>query len=517
MWTMTNGTDGNSKILKHITSMKKHSIYLLYTIILLATSACSNDFNEPDNKEGNSNASAVYVDYALNAEYMSTRAPGDVSRINSLHYLVYDVTDADTKPLVKKRQIPDIGADTQWPMTRENMTWAQREALQDTLPAGRDYKVMFVANADPKLFADGQSELLQNISDYKTAVLVMPTTAFDESNMYYFWSSDITSDQAQHDTPYMCIVKLQRIVTRTDVSCVQLPDKSNVTAYESFVKQVIQQSTYKQLESDIREQVSTTINKMQTKAGLAAGAGTIPIIYAGDLAEFNKALDNEDNVTAIAATLKEQIINALYDRIRNSAMLAEKTGNWNMGDNCLVDLQYKPGKRVTAFPLGNYSGLTTPVMDVLTTYANQGKFTFYALSAGEDATNQAAYNIIERLSLYSADNKVTPAIQIVGDWNTAQGKNTWKKAVCNPISEIIPLGTEKITVDCYADLTPFLPDSWTINTFEQTMITIILSPNGNQTYGDSFSHFKFSISLPALNEQNGGVLIKPSWTITDGK
>ena len=105
------------------------------------------------------------VDYAV-SEGAQTKALGEglsaSERISSLIYLLYDASGA----LVKERVIPDIGSDTQWPLKRPdadgqggNMTWAQREALKDTLAAGQSFTAVFVANADPELFGlDGSAD-----------------------------------------------------------------------------------------------------------------------------------------------------------------------------------------------------------------------------------------------------------------------------------------------------------------------------------------------------------------------
>lgn len=121
----------------------KAKIFLVVTACFMA----SCDKNSDSNNDYVVTAGKCIVDYSLSSSELGTRALGASERISSLDYFVYDV---DNDVLVKKRSIPDINTSTVWPLTRETMTWKQRQALQDTLSRGVNYKVLFVANVEKK-------------------------------------------------------------------------------------------------------------------------------------------------------------------------------------------------------------------------------------------------------------------------------------------------------------------------------------------------------------------------------
>lgn len=484
---------------------RRYYCYILCAALLTAA-GCDKE-QQPDATGG---GSRIIVDYTLGTDGIATRA-GEDDRINSLHYLVYDV---DNDRLVKQREIPGIGEVTAWPLTREKMTWAQRQALQDTLALGTRYRVLFVANAAPALFGDGQAALLQGLDQYSTAVLTLPATAFGENNLYYFWSHEIGSTATAHETPYLCNVMLQRIVTRTHVRCVAMPDKADTEGYEAFVRRAIGTSLYETLKPDIENQVQETINKFKELTNTAVGFGTIPLLYAGDVTAMKNALDNHK--TDIADGLKEQIISVLYSRIANSTLLSQKYRSWNLENGSKAEVHYQANTRVNRFPLnGGAASNATPDETVLTTTAAaDGAFTFYALSAGETEAEQEGLNIIEKVCFFTPDNETNAVIEEASTWNAMQGKNTSKTAECNPIGNIQSQGESKTSTDCYIDLTPFFPETWQIPSFEQTMIDVIINPTTERNaFGDSFSHFKFTIELPMLNEAEGGLAIAPAWTI----
>lgn len=145
-------------------------------------------------------------------------------RIKSLTYLLYD----EAGNFVKRRDIPDMAnmSENAWPMKRETMTWAQREALKDTLQQGNTYYAVFVANAKKAQFNEEEvlhlTEQQSGEEVYVTldeVYLSLPTTtAFGDDNMFYLAVQYIEPNPvgADRDTPYNCPVTLRRIVSRTD-------------------------------------------------------------------------------------------------------------------------------------------------------------------------------------------------------------------------------------------------------------------------------------------------------------
>ena len=101
--------------------------------ILFIITACfmvSCDKNTDSNNDYAVRSDKYIVDYSLSSSETETRALSASERISSLDYFVYDV---DNDIIVKQRRIPDISSSTVWPLTRETMTWAQRQALRHTV------------------------------------------------------------------------------------------------------------------------------------------------------------------------------------------------------------------------------------------------------------------------------------------------------------------------------------------------------------------------------------------------
>lgn len=155
------------------------------------------------------------VDYTSGAE---SRAEASV-RIRSLDYLVYENSGANGAYVMKKhRSIPDINKETVWPLTRNTMTWAQREALKDTLNTSSDYKVVFVANADADIWGE---EVLKNVgteNTFEDARLFLPSTkTFDDTNMYYMWTGELSGASYSKNNPASMQILLERMINRVEV------------------------------------------------------------------------------------------------------------------------------------------------------------------------------------------------------------------------------------------------------------------------------------------------------------
>ena len=139
--------------------MKAKSIYTVMLGVFLLAS-CNNE-DTPLQAGQDSDAPAMnlpegtfVVDYTASTDGAASRSASDM--ISSLDYLLYESTDGSTYTLAKRVEIPDISTDTAWPLRRETMTWAQREALKDTLNTSNSYKAVFVANADAEKVWDGE-------------------------------------------------------------------------------------------------------------------------------------------------------------------------------------------------------------------------------------------------------------------------------------------------------------------------------------------------------------------------
>lgn len=202
----------------------------LLVALLLCFTACEEElWNESDLERPLAQGEFV-VDYAadgLDTRSIHAQVPKRF-RISSLTYLLYDIQGN----LLKRREIPDIDTSTVWPLKRETMTWAQREALKDTLTTQRMNRVVFVANIDPKKCgwkdANGLPvSPLQYPEDLNRAYLELPAQAFNDGNMFYLFMrdtlvKDMTGIDREH--PLNCPVTLHRVVTRTDFFTEEFPE-----------------------------------------------------------------------------------------------------------------------------------------------------------------------------------------------------------------------------------------------------------------------------------------------------
>ena len=211
--------------------MKQNRIlnYIGAAGLLLAVCACGKENLNTTADGENGGALAVLpegtfvVDYSVSDGETSRAFEVGLNanqRISSLLYLLYD----SEGQLVKEREIPDINDKTTWPLTRDKMTWEQREALKDTLNSGSTYTAVFLANVKKDLFGDTQTEeLLQNKENLTEAVLYLPQTPFTDSNMYYLWKEKLeytrpegASDDSR-DNPLSKKIILRRLVSRIDM------------------------------------------------------------------------------------------------------------------------------------------------------------------------------------------------------------------------------------------------------------------------------------------------------------
>lgn len=230
--------------------MKKQYMLFMPVAFCLTLLACTdenltgNGMTNPD-EQPTGETGKVVVDYTLDADAPASRADGSEtdspetsssSPIRSLTYLLYEKNGTDEADnvytLVKRREIRDITEKTQWPMTRENMTWNQREDLKDTLDRASVYKVVFVANADASLHKGEQvlfnasldvetpegEEPQEPLLNFTDAYLKMPQEAFTDDNLFYVTTADFKSSEGVDYVNQSLYLK--RVVARTELSCI---------------------------------------------------------------------------------------------------------------------------------------------------------------------------------------------------------------------------------------------------------------------------------------------------------
>lgn len=251
--------------------MKRIVNYFIYIGMLGILSACSEDLEGVD--AGTDvpvlDTDCFVVDYIVEGNEGLSRGE-NTSPITSLTYLLYQ--DGE---LVKERQIPDISSETVWPLTRENMTWEQREALKDTLQAWGNYKVVFVANAIYPASGENEDAGISYITgkdSYQTLALQMPAQPFSADNMFYLFSSEIKKeDDTDRDHPLNCPVTLKRVVSCVELKRIQIKEQEQ----ESYLKERAGK-LYDLLIGDqgaiatsVKEQLTALANAIQTEVDKA--------------------------------------------------------------------------------------------------------------------------------------------------------------------------------------------------------------------------------------------------------
>ena len=180
--------------------------------LMLGATSCEEEILDNGQAVGIALADGQFiVDYSGE---VTTRAIKDNAekgeRINSLTYLLYIQQDNDYV-LEKRREIPglnetdDAGNPESWPLTRDNMTWEQREALKDTLLVGSNYRAVFVANADASLWDGTNSPLVgadlptngSAAPSYSSAYLQLPAISPSTTGICSIWRKQKSTAQGK--------------------------------------------------------------------------------------------------------------------------------------------------------------------------------------------------------------------------------------------------------------------------------------------------------------------------------
>lgn len=477
----------------------KAKIFLVVTACFMA----SCDKNSDSNNDYVVTAGKCIVDYSLSSSELGTRALGASERISSLDYFVYDV---DNDVLVKKRSIPDINTSTVWPLTRETMTWKQRQALQDTLSRGVNYKVLFVANVEKSLFGSRRTDLLKNTDKLSTARIVLPDVPFSDNNMYYFWSKELNI--AEHST-VMQNVLLQRIVTRTDVSRVDIPDANahlysalESSLYHELTRQADGTNTEGSVRAAIRSHLISFSDIMNT-----AVAGGLLIGFAIQVDQLNEVIRNNDNnIDKLVASLKDRLIVDRFSAdIMRGNLYEQQVKSWNLGTGKRVEVQYSSASRANAigFDLKAYND--SEVSNVAICAASDGTFSIIGFAG--DGLNDVS-------SLRFFDANTTPELVIDGVFNTTQGINRLVNVRCNPTAAIAAVGDYTTEQEFFINIAELLGgDIFKNDAFMNALKNVVFVPAVNNQFGENFSNFKFKITLPDFStDVDNRIQITPSWS-----
>ncbi len=495
----------------------------------------------------------VIVDYTVGegqTRSVSHEALPACQRIQSLTYLLYD----NEGIFVKKREIPGISdmGEGDWPMKRSTMTWAQREALKDTLEQGRTYTAVFIANADKSLFGGEEVLHLTTTTDgEETAValdevyLSLPTTtAFNDHNMFYLCVKQITSDGYDRDTHCDCPVTLQRIVSRTDFFSDDYPAwdtdfaKGKIRAFtDSKVYDVL-------LPGNITEKVPLEIETWlgsftDAFALYATTKGYMALTtFQAWIADFTNALKNKIDysvyVNSISDTDKEGIQTLLYDDCRQNETLK---GLWQPWKGLQAKVVY--GSRADRFYV---SGKTAKVGDATATEASspfldmiqketttsdgttvtQNTFTLIGFGENADATTGSELNKMTAVQLYESTAATSPVTEIPMTDNVqsfaTQGGNERVQLVYCPI-KTLTYNSTYTTGKTYklepVNIKTGIENGMGSYSAHSSYLDEFFTTEGcKNKYGESLEKFVLQITLPDLSNASA-LTVTPEWSVKE--
>lgn len=416
--------------------MKQNRIlnYISAAGLLLAVCACGKE-NLNTTADGDNGGAATalpegtfVVDYSVSDGETSRAFEGGLyanQRISSLLYLLYD----SEGQLVKEREIPGIGTDTKWPLTRENMSWEQREALKDTLNSGSTYTAVFLANVKKDLFGNTQTEeLLQNKENLTEAVLYLPQTPFTDSNMYYLWKEKLeytrpegASDDSR-DNPLSKNIILRRLVSRIDMVRETITNETEDKAVKAGMGTNFDNLLVKELNAALVAKVDDLkkLNVVDDK-------------YCQNLLKLlQKKVGTKDDKTTIAGKNYDNYISQLvtnFKKIENYDLLVSP---WTAFTTSKFTLESMHNRMSINDLTSSYDGSKTSPTSY--TYpVTRGKGTWIGFACNEDAK-------MSFIGIMLKDEAETTTLELKFEESKeiSLQKNGLVTYTCNPIAEIKP-------------------------------------------------------------------------------
>ena len=479
-------------------------------IVLFGLISCTHSMDEIEVQS--SESSNYIVNYGIESSSGTTRAYTDDlpanERIASLIYLLYDANG----DLLKARNIPDIGLETQWPLRRDdaegggNMTWGQRLALRDTLLCDQSYTAVFVANASPDLF-DGEEILIYRSDDAALGLdqvyLKLPSTRFEDNNMFYLCVQEIPavtnlppeSSLIDRDHPLDCPIQLKRIVSRTDISRFDyIGQEDPQTAYQTYIRQRVTDDLYSTIEQQyISQDVSDFLELLVSEVS----SKTI------DNVELSFAfLSFQDDVMAhapdIATALRQTCLDYLTDRCLLATGLEYQLKDWN---GATARLKFGNGMlQADRFYLHTQVAGSEQGEGLIIDYPIDEYDTLSIIGFG-NSESSTSINGIQSFSIVPEGESAPIEIRLNDPVQILKGMNRKQTLICNPVATL-ELGSEITTQNHSAtfDLQQIMQDvsSWTqFAPFVEEVLS-------EQSHG-SLTQTTLSLALPDLSA-SGSVL-----------
>ena len=470
--------------------MKKTLYTPLLTAALLLAASCAND---PVEEVLNPSAPGTHlpgdtfiIDYAASTGEADTRADAN-QRIQSLDYLVYQSTDGGTTyTLLKRRAIPDINTSTRWPLTRETMTWAQREALKDTLNTSCMYKMVFVANAADWIWekenaTPPSNDALENSSDkvllnanlptdgteapkFEDGRLILPPRVFEGNDMYYMETVEVDGkNYTGEKTAYMNVL-LKRMINKVEVKL----DTDEIPTNETELNAMITEKVNTYYESmKLEERIKSAL--IQLADGLTTG-DAYDVTYREAIDKIKTCIKSEVFITGI---LNTEFASFPLIFKENLEALYKKQCYWQAAS--IIKIEYNDNAYPYAIDFTKKSYPATET-DPLSYSLENNSFTYYSFgnnTAGDELNKVRNYQFINGEDLiFSIPGQDLPS-------NQKQGGNNHLSFLCNPIGKI---------------------NDSTTKTYELTSFSIVdkYETINNCTWGDE--HFGFKYVWPNAND-----------------
>jgi len=511
-----NGMDGQNKPTEE-NNMRQNRIlnYIGAASLLLAVCACGKENLNTTTDTGNGGTVAALPEGTFVVDYSvsdgETSRAGEKGRpntsISSLLYLLYD----SEGQLVKEREIPGIGQDTEWPLKRETMSWEQREALKDTLNVEMTYTAVFLANTDAELFKDASGKAEQ-VFFYKTVTegadgtsettyanlqdvyLKLPSVPFNDKNMFYISKHTLSAKNAEgtveydRDTPYNCPVTLKRLVSRMDIT------KAEVT--DEMIKDGLKEFYYHEnAEANIiLKAVETALEEFAVDA---CPEGELWNINRGKLKE--KLKDTGTDGQTVYSKVFESCLSQLVDKCKDNELYESHVASWNKN----IDVSFTYTKQANIYNINSLQAvhkddiLSNPKYSVL----DDGSIVaiVFSNSTESDGFNQLSAFKVGEVN-YTLDTS----------WKVAMGPNEKNSLSCNPVAKIASTDpgnsmSVDVTVNMeslFGNLDSFTSDGFIYAEGTTTRQELLDAMEAVQSQYGSWSALKLTLQLPSLEEGN---------------
>ena len=504
----------------------------LYPLLagLLSLAACTNDTLQEiapvapgeNTSAANTGKGTFFVDYSVDGG-ASTRA-GNLLKIQTLDYYVYY---AEGGELVKHRRIR-IDSKQSFPLTRENMTWEQRQALQDTLQYDVKYRTLFIANVNSTLFnydtygdTNPHPAVVTGDTLYQNARILLPNVPFHEDNYYCLWEDTLHQRSTDPlDGPMKRNdVLLQRIVTRTDIRRTAFEDE------KAHLEEVIANTYYTETcQAEIKNNIDSWLNifgdNLQTCASLRPAANLYDYRNNG-VPQFIETL--KSNSQLLYDYFKTIIIDELTDTVANSKLYKDRITKWNNTNN--IQVYFESNSRMNALGFDHQTAEAF----------GDDNYARCFLNKNEDGTLKEEFSIFGFAGQKNTDNTLSSVKFYVGNdaqftiegatFCINQGINQANAITCIPIVQINSISDEKNEAVTYTPNISTIMSS-VFQTIENQYPGIIEAINDrfwdDRLYADeyenySFDRFRIDIVLPNLTSDNADNRIEliPAWTYED--